>query len=130
MTNGGRPSSYDPGYCDAVVEFGREGESLTGIAVKLGVSKQTVYNWMDEFPDFMDAIEKARACAQGWWEDTLKFQARSGKGSATAAIFAMKNQFPDDYRDRREIDLDGKIGVFEIDFTGYDEDTEDSTEEE
>ena len=126
----GRPSSYDPGYCDAVVEFGREGLSLTGFAVKLGVSKQTVYNWMDEHPEFMDAIEKARAAAQEWWEAALRTQTMTGKGNATAAIFAMKNQFPDDYRDRREVDIDGKVGVFEIDFTGYDEDTADEPEAE
>lgn len=125
----GRQSSYDPAYCDAVVELGHAGESFTGIAVKLGVTKTTIYRWMDDYPDFRAAMERARECNQVAWESLMRTQAVTGKGNATAGIFMMKNLFPDDFKDRREHDVSGKVGVFEIDFTGYDDDEDEGEDE-
>ncbi len=89
------------------------------MAAKLGISRETLYAWMEEYPDFSDAMKKARHLAQQKWEQILMDQATTGKGNATAAIFAMKNQFPDDYRDRYEQRVEGEV-YHEIDFTGYD----------
>ncbi len=125
----GRPSSYKPEYCDIAIELGQQGETLAGIAAEIGVHRETLNNWRNEYPEFFDALNKARAHSQRWWEKTLMQQAREGTGNATAAIFAMKNMFPDDYRDRKEHHIDAEIGVHEINFTGYHEDAEDSTED-
>ena len=120
---GGRPTTYDPLYCDKVVDMGKEGLSWTAIASELGHARSTLYLWMDNHEEFSVAMKRARELAMGWWEKVLMGQATGkfdGK-SATAAIFAMKNQFPDDYRDRKEHKIDAEVGVFEIDFQGYKE---------
>ncbi len=124
-----RPSSYNPEYCDLARELGRQGKTYAGIAAKIGVHRDTLNRWRNEYPEFYDAIKDAKDYAQEWWEETLQLQAREGTGNATAAIFAMKNMFPDDYRDRKEHHIDAEIGVHEINFTGYHEDAEDSTED-
>ena len=66
---GGRPTAYDPAYCDDVIEYGRAGKSLTWIATELGVVKQTIHNWMAEHPEFLDAMTRAKELSQRWWED-------------------------------------------------------------
>ena len=109
--------------CDLVIELGKQGKSITAMANACDVSRETMYTWMDIHPEFLDAIKRARGHAQQWWEDTGQEQARGDiQGNATAMIFMMKNQFPDDYRDRREVDHSGELKVVAIDFTGFEED--------
>lgn len=118
----GRPSKYDPTYCEVAIRMGERGKTWTAIAAELGVVRDTLYNWMDEHDEFFDAMKASRHAAQQWWEDTLQMQARGeleSGASATAAIFAMKNQFPDDYRDRREHKVEAN--VVELDFLGYED---------
>lgn len=70
---------------------------------------------------------RARGHAQEWWETTGQGQSR-GKydgGSAASLTFMMKNQFPDDYRDRREIDHSGELKIVELNFEGFDGDDDD-----
>jgi transposase len=117
----GRPTKYKPEYCQVALEMGRKGDTWTAIAAEIGVVRETMYDWMDVQPAFSDALKRSRQMAQQWWEKTLKGQSR-GKydgGSATAAIFAMKNQFPDDYRDRREHQVD-TTQTIELNFLGFD----------
>jgi transposase-like protein len=128
----GRPSKYDPSFCGQAIEYGKQGMSKHEIAFNLGVTPQTLYNWMDAHEEFFDAIKQAEAGMEAWFGNVFRGQATGAieKGSATAAIFLAKNQLPNVYRDRRETQIDAKVGVFEIemiDFTGYDEeqDTED-----
>jgi hypothetical protein len=101
--------------------MGQEGKTWTAIAATIGVARETLYDWMDKKPDFSDAMKQSRHMAQLWWEDTLQGQSRGAfeGGNATAAIFAMKNQFPDDYRDRREHQVD-TTQTIELNFLGFD----------
>jgi transposase-like protein len=117
----GRPSEYEADFCGVALSLGKQGVSWTGIANELGFSRETLYRWIDTHPEFSDAMKRSRESAQAWWETTLRAQATGeANGSATSAIFAMKNQFPEDYRDRKEHQIDAEVGVFEIDFTGFD----------
>jgi hypothetical protein len=97
-----RPSDYNPEFCEQVIELGKQGMSKAEIASELGVAKQTLYNWMDAHPEFMDAVKEATAFAQAWWEKagrTAVFGGSPGFNS-TAYIFTMKNMFGDDWRDK------------------------------
>jgi len=127
----GRPSVYRDDMCKTAIALGKKGKTWTAIANELGVSRETIYTWMDIHPNFLDAMKLSRGMAMQWWEQTLQGQALGELpgGSATAAIFAMKNQFPDDYRDRREVDHSGELKVVEVSFLGYDEAIEAEFEE-
>lgn len=116
----GRPTKYRVEMCDKVITLGEEGTTWTGIAVELKITRDTLYAWKDKHEEFSYALSRARISAQMWWEKRLRGQATDGVGSATAAIFAMKNQFPDDYKDRKEHRVEFP-GFFEIDFQGYEE---------
>ena len=97
----GAPTKYDPAFCDQVIELGKKGKSITQIAVTIGVVKQTVYNWMNEYPDFLDAITRAREESQAWFEEQGLKGIWGGK-EFNAATWAkqVSCRFPDDYTDK------------------------------
>ena len=105
MTNPvGRPSKYDPKYCDIAVEFLRDGYSVTALAGKIGVARSTVFKWAEENEQFSDALKTGQALAALFWEDRLRDVAMTGEGNATAAIFGVKNRSREEWRDKHEVD--------------------------
>lgn len=104
MSNAGRPTSYDPSMCEKVLPFMEQGYSTTALAGHLGVARSTVYLWMDQHPEFSDAVKEGMAASAIWWENCLRNNAAKGEGNATAAIFGLKNRAADDWRDKRDID--------------------------
>lgn len=107
---GGRPTKYDPIYCEQVVEHMSEGYSLESFAGKISVAASTVWKWQAEIPEFSEAINVGRAKAAQIWEERLTTLAVTGTGNATATIFALKNRFPDQWRDKQEHEHTGKNG--------------------
>lgn len=93
----GRPSEYRPEYCQLVIEKMAEGLSLTGFAGFIRISRNAVYQWIKAHPDFSDAVSRANAARVHALEVKLL---RSRKGAETsAAIFALRNACPDEWRD-------------------------------
>lgn len=93
----GRPSEYKPEYCPMVIEAMAQGLSLTAFAGMIRMSRDTVYQWMTLHRDFADAVSRARAARTLWLEQKLL---RSRKGAeTTAAIFALRNAQPDEWKD-------------------------------
>lgn len=109
----GRPSSYDPAYCDRVVEHCSDGSSLTSFAAEIDVARSTINEWMDKHPEFSEAVKRAKAKCAAWWEK----QARMGAAGTqkdinpTLCIFGLKNMAADDWRDVKTTELTGKDGA-------------------
>jgi len=101
---GGRPSKYDPAYCEAVIDLMENGYSITEFAGSIRVARSTVYKWADEFPEFSDALNTGQAISALWWENRLRDVAEKNEGNATAAIFGLKNRAADDWRDKQAVD--------------------------
>lgn len=95
----GRPSSYDPRFCDEVVEFLKDGYSLTAFAGNIGVARSTVFKWAEQHEEFSDAIKRGQAAATLWWEKANRTLATTGQGNATACIFGLKNRAAEDWKD-------------------------------
>lgn len=111
---GGRPTDYDPSLCDKVIELGKLGKSYTQIAVALDVAKKTLYNWSDEHPEFLHALERARECAQDWWENQGQLGLTADKFNAGVWNKSMSCRFPDDYMDKSRQEIDAKLRVDNI----------------
>jgi hypothetical protein len=93
----GRPSEYKPEYCDLVIERMGQGYSLTAFAGSIRVSKDAVYEWIKAHGEFADAVSRARPARLTALETKLL---RSRKGAeTTAAIFALRNADPEEWRD-------------------------------
>ena len=106
----GRPTKYDPSYCDAVVEHMREGASLTSFAAEIGIGRSTINVWMDEHPEFLEAVIRGKAVCAAWWEKVARSNAVTGEGNATLTVFGLKNMARDDWADRSAVELTGKDG--------------------
>lgn len=104
----GRPTKYKAEYCDEVLPFMSQGYSITAFAGHLGVSRQTIYDWMDAHSDFLDAIKKGEAASAMWWESALRNTTMTGEGNASAAIFGLKNRVPREWRDKQVNEHVGK----------------------
>ena len=59
----GRPSLYDPKFCDMVVEDMGQGYSLTAFAGLIGVNRSTITEWMNAHPDFSAAVTRGKAAS-------------------------------------------------------------------
>jgi hypothetical protein len=101
---GGRPSEYKPEYCELVIERMGEGLSLTAFAGSIKVDKQSVYRWMSEHSEFSHAVARGRSTRVLNLEQKL-LRARYGAQSS-AAIFALRNADPSEWRDVRNVQHD------------------------
>lgn len=106
----GRPTDYKAPYCDEVLSHLGDGYTLASFAGIVGASRQTVYDWSEAHPEFLDAIKKGRAKGQHIWEQRLAKQAIDGAGNTAAIIFAMKNLYQDDWADKILNEHTGKGG--------------------
>lgn len=107
---GGAPPKYKKEYCELVRDLGKDGKSITQIAVFIGVVKQTVYNWEKEYPEFLDALTRARENAQAWYEDIGQRGLIMGKDfNASTWAKQVSCRFPKDYTEK--IKHDGEIIV-------------------
>ncbi len=109
----GRPSLYDPAYCEQIVEFCADGSSISSFAASLGVSRQTITEWGNVHPEFSASVKAAKARVAAWYDKTARKIAADGGGNATICIFGLKNFDDEDFRDKVETEHSGNVG-----FTG------------
>jgi hypothetical protein len=110
MAERGRPSKYQPAFCEQVVDHMREGASLTSFAAEIGVCRDTITEWCSVHDEFSAAVKRGKAACAAWWEKTNRNLAVSGQGNATACVFGLKNMAADDWRDKHELEHSGPGG--------------------
>ena len=106
----GRPTDYRPEYCELVIELGKAGKSKAQMAARLDVSRQTLENWADAHPEFLDAMARANVHAMAWWEDEGQDGLRAERFNASLWAKNMSARFPADYRDNSKVELTGRDG--------------------
>ena len=111
----GRPSLYDPKYCEEVVTLGRIGKSVEQIAANLNVSLRTMYLWRDTHEEFMHALDDAKTYEQAWWEEQAAAYMVENKESdrlnATLWSRSMAARFPKKYRESTKTEITGADGA-------------------
>lgn len=116
MAKVGRPSKYDPAFCDTVVSIGEEGGTLAAMADSCDIDRATLNDWIEIHPEFSRAVKRGLQKAQVLWE-------RKGMAAtfgdvdgfnATSFIFNMKNRFKEDWRDKVETEHSGAVTVTKV----------------
>lgn len=107
----GRPSNYDPAYCETVIELGRQGASVVEMAAEIGVARATLEtNWPAAHEEFLEALTHARELSQAWWEKTGRVGMIENTINASIWSRSMAARFPRDWREVRGTELTGKDG--------------------
>ena len=111
----GRPTLYDPAYCETVRELGRIGKSIEQICYQLNISIRTIYLWKDTHEEFMQALEDAKTFEQAWWEEQAAAYMVENKESdrlnATLWSRSMAARFPKKYRESTKQEIPGADGA-------------------
>jgi transposase-like protein len=111
----GRPSLYDPAYCEQAIELGKIGKSTEAIGAMLGVGTSTLYRWRDEHPEFREALDIAKDMELYWWEDQAMSYMVENKESdrLNASIWSrsMAARFPKKYRESTKTEITGADGA-------------------
>lgn len=124
--------------------WARDGLSDEQIAHNIGINKGTLCVWKNRFPEFADAIKKGKEVvdrevenamlkrAMGYEYDEVTQEPVTDKDTGitemrvtkrvtkqiapdvTAQIFWLKNRKPDEFRDKRDVELSGHVDLGSI----------------
>ena len=114
-----RPSTYDPAYCEKVIELGKAGMSVVEMAAHIGVGRTTLErDWPAAHPEFSQALTHARECSQAWWETigrvNLLMPPQTGTFNASVWSRSMAARFPNDWREKTEQKIEGELAIGKI----------------
>lgn len=129
---GGRPTKYKPEYADQAYGIALLGATDAGIAAVFGVGETTIKSWKHKHKAFSDALKKGKEVADSeiqkklfnralglTTKETKKLKRKiDGKEvieitetereippETTACIFWLKNRQPDQWREKKEVEL-------------------------
>lgn len=92
----GRKPKYLKEYDDRLIVFMSDGYSFEAFAGEIGVAKQTLYNWLANYPSFLDAKKIADSKCRLWWEKQgIQWLSHPKAVTYNVAmwVFNMKNRF-------------------------------------
>ena len=99
---------YDRKYCAQVEKLGADGLCAVEIRRELGIPRSAWKRWIEQFPEFAEAVDEADDAAQAYWLNIGRKGVMLGAGfSSNTYIFLMKNKWPKIYRDRQDHSISG-----------------------
>jgi pyrroloquinoline quinone (PQQ) biosynthesis protein C len=129
MGKRGRKSGFSEALQSRIVALVEEGKTLEQVGEVVGVSRQTIYNWLGQHKDLLYAVREARQVADELVEAALfsralgyshpeeKLFAHEGlvvdrqsvtkhyPPDTTAAMFWLRNRQPDRWKEKTEGDV-------------------------
>lgn len=105
----GRPTKYDPSYCDLVIEDAKVGYSLSAFAGGIQVSRDTITGWREQHPDFDEACKTAKLVRARFLETGIMKEDIPGP-AMNARKFALVNCAEEDWREKQTLEHTGPNG--------------------
>ena len=107
-------SLYRPIYPLLLINHKMQGRTFVSFCAVIGVGQSVLYLWNKTREDFKAAKEIGDGFMRYKWE-TIALESAQGfnKGNAATIIFALKNFFPDDFKDKREVEHSGHSYVID-----------------
>jgi hypothetical protein len=111
----GRPTKYKPEYCKMVVDWGKQGKSKAWICASLECTDQTLRNWQEAHPDFLEAMAISQKYSQMWWEDAGQIGMQGKTIDASIWSRSMAARFPNDWRESTKVENETNLKVDGLD---------------
>lgn len=135
MAKGKYQAWLEPDKLILLEAWARDGLTDEQIATKMGICRDTLIQWKKKYPDISDTLKKGkdvvdiqvenallkRALGYEYEEVSEKYEMgilvekkvtkKQVVPDTTAQIFWLKNRKPDEWRDKREVDVEGSAGV-------------------
>ncbi len=105
----GRPTKYEPRFCEELIVFMGEGYSLTAFAGSICVARSTINEWMAANPEFSEAARVGQARRTQSLEHGLLNTDIGAR--ITARVFALKNADPEGWKDKQELEHSGGVTI-------------------
>ena len=87
---------------EEIKDWARNGATDEEVAKRLGISKDTFYEYKKQYSDFSDTLKETKAYVDAQVENALLQNAL--KGNITAQIFWLKNRRPKVWREQPDAD--------------------------
>ncbi len=98
-----------------ILELGQHGASQKAMYSAIGISKATAAKWKQDDPVFAETMDMATTYGQAFWENMMLANIDNKAFNSRVAEIALRGQYPDDYKDSREIKANIKQEVV-VDF--------------
>ena len=103
----GRPSLYDPIYCDELIDHMALGFSFESFAGKISVAESTINLWQNEHKEFSEAHQIGKSKMRMFWEELGIVGTTEGKNfNASAWKFNMQNKLK--WREKTDVTTNDK----------------------
>ena len=88
---------------DVILNLGKQGASQKSMYAAINISKTTAAKWKQENPFFAETMDMATTYGQAFWEIMLLANIENKSFNSRLAEIALRGQYPDEYKDNREI---------------------------
>ena len=58
---------YKKEFAEKLPDMFANGEDVSEVAIKLGVTRQSFYNWVKQHKEFEEAYNKGKLASEAWW---------------------------------------------------------------
>lgn len=102
------PNDFPKGWEIRLKEMGQEGMLDIDAIVYLGISKGTFYSMLNEFPEFLDAVQEMRQMSETWWASIPRKSFKDGKSkeiNSNLWHLVMRNKFGNEWNVERKVDI-------------------------
>lgn len=108
-SNAGRPTDYGPEVVNKLSAAIQRSMSITEACHYAGISRETYYNWLEKYPEFVDKMELAKTYLFRKSKDIIADDITNGKSVPTAKWFLERRDA--DFKAKQATELSGTIEV-------------------
>lgn len=68
-----RDSNYKEEYCEKIIEWFKQGQTIVEVSQNMGVTRQTYYDWKKKYPEFKQAADFGEEAAEAFYAKIGRF---------------------------------------------------------
>ena len=107
--------TFTPEMAETILELGKQGASQKAMYAAIGISKDVAARLKKDDEFFAETMSMATTYGQAFWENMMLANIDNKAFNSRVAEIALRGQYPDDYKDNREIKANIKQEVV-VDF--------------